>query len=92
MNHFSSRPEIFDRPVLITEGQELSVIMEFFQTFDLSGAKQHLWDWLEAALSTDNGFFNEPEDRSTLITLYQGLQELIGAALIILEKRKVSKL
>jgi hypothetical protein len=86
MEHFASRPEIFDRPVLIAEGEEVSSIQAFFETFDLSQAKQYLWNWFEAALTTENGFFDEPEERSSLIVLYLGLQELMEAALIILEK------
>lgn len=74
MELFSSRHEISNRPVLIRDGQELAAIIEFFETFELSEAKQFLWNWFEAALITESGLFDAPEERSNLVVFYQKLQ------------------
>lgn len=63
----------------------LDVVKKFFQEFTLSEAKEFLGNWLESGLVTENGWFDSPEDRGTLLVFYRGIEELLEVAFLFLE-------
>lgn len=56
------------------------VIACFFKTYPLSVAKQQLSDCVEVALSTDNPFYAQAEDRADLLRFYHFVEEMLEAA------------
>jgi hypothetical protein len=86
MQHFLSHPELFNKPLRISKEQSTDAIKTFFQEFALYEVRQNLWNWLEAALTTENGWFDEPQDRASLIAFYYSLEELVEAAQVINEQ------
>ncbi len=56
------------------------VIACFFNAYPLSIAKQQLCNCVEVALSTDNPFYAEAEDRADLLRFYHFVEEMFEAA------------
>jgi hypothetical protein len=61
----------------------IAVLHVFFDCYHLKDMHEVLWDWLEAALSTDSGFYDRGRERSNLIFLYKKLETLVEAAYIL---------
>ncbi len=81
-SHFSTQT-CYSQPFRLGE-KELEnpdkVIACFFNTYPLSVAKQQLCNCIEVALSTDNPFFTEVEDRADLLQFYHFVEEMLEAA------------
>lgn len=61
----------------------VDVINVFFDCYHLKDLHEVLWDWLLAALGTDNGIYDRGRERSNLIFLYQKIEALAEAAYLL---------
>lgn len=81
MYRFMDHPDFYNKPIRLNANVEpLKVISCFFADFSLSELRDILWNWFEAAITTDNDQYSEPEERATLLHQYRRLEELIEAA------------
>jgi len=72
--------------------QPLHVLNEFFDCYHLNDLREVLWDWLLAALGTDNGTYDRGKDRSNLIFLYQQIELLFEASYLIHTEQSAQKI
>ncbi|MBN8856570.1 MAG: hypothetical protein BGO55_24030 [Sphingobacteriales bacterium 50-39] len=78
---FIDHPDFFNKPIRLNANVEpTKVIDRFFADFSLSELRDILWTWFEAAITSDNDVYSDPEDRATLLYRYRRLEELIEAA------------
>ena len=84
MYRFMDHPDFYNRPIcLIQNAEPLTVVSRFFADFSLSELRNILWNWFEAAITSDNDLYSDPEDRATLLYRYRRLEELIEAAFVL---------
>lgn len=85
----NKRTEWYNRPYHLTVdqlGNPMIVIDEFFSCYHLDDLRQLLWDWLQAAMATENSSFDCSRDRSNLLFLYKKIEELVEAVYVLREK------
>ena len=85
MYRFTDHPKFYNKPIILIEddADPLIVINRFFSDFTLSEIRSILWNWFETAITSENDYYNEAEDRATLLYQYRRIEELIEAAFII---------
>jgi len=84
MYRFMDHPDFYNKPICLTENVEaLKVINRFFADFSLSELRDILWNWFEAAITSDNDQYSNPEDRASLLYRCRRLEELIEAAFVL---------
>lgn len=85
MYRFTDHPKFYNKPILLIEvdTDPLIVFDRFFSDFTLSELRVILWTWFETAITSENDYYNEPEDRATLLYRYRRFEELIEAAFIL---------
>ena len=62
------------------------VLNEFFESYHLKEIKEYLWDWLVAALSSNNGTYQTGEARSNLLFFYENIETLAEATFLLHQK------
>jgi hypothetical protein len=88
-----NRPDWDNQPIRLSDEEKkdlYSVLEDFFSCFHLQDARETMYDWLVAALSSDCGTYNTGFARSNLIFVYEKLELLIEAAHGLLRKRRKS--
>jgi hypothetical protein len=91
MYHFLNRPDIFNLPIRLSKEEKespLKVFSEYFCDYDLCDVRQHLWQFLEIALTAPEDVYSESGDRATLLAFYERTEELIEAVFIIASQQK----
>lgn len=56
------------------------VIRDFCQSYHHYEAQGLLWEWFETAISRGHSMYDDANERSTLVLLYQHMNRLIAAA------------
>ncbi|WP_127131293.1 hypothetical protein [Pseudoflavitalea rhizosphaerae] len=87
--HENKRTKFFNKPVRLTREQKKNpsaVILEFFTTYHLDDIRHLLWQWIEAAMTSDGDQFESPSDRSDLLFFYRNLELMSEAAYMIVRK------
>ncbi len=69
----------------------LTVLEEFFSNYHLPDIRECLWEWLAAALSSDNGTYQTGRARGGLLFLYENMGALAEAAFILHQRKAGSK-
>ena len=93
MTVFTRHKAFFDQPIhLETEeiAQPETVIRAFCGAFHLHETRQHLWDLLETALTSDNTAFQDAETRNNIMLFYNQLEELLEAVYIRNQAKQTS--
>jgi hypothetical protein len=93
MRSINRHPEWENRPLRLSEEERkdlYGVLDDFFSSFHLQDARELLWDWLVAALSSESGAYESGYARSNLIFVYEKLELLIEAAYGLHRRRKKS--
>jgi len=91
MSHFYNRQDIYNQPIRLSKEEKESptkVFSEYFYDYDLCDVRQHLWQFLEIALTASEEVFSEHGDRATLLAFYERTEELIEAAFLISSEQK----
>ena len=85
MYRFADHPKFYNKPILLIEVDIDPIIVfdRFFSDFTLSELRTILWDWFETAITSENDYYSEPEERATLLYQCRRLEELIEAAFIL---------
>jgi len=84
MYRFMDHPDIYNKPICLNANAEpLKIINRFFADFSLSELRDILWTWFEAAITSDNDQYSDPEDRATLLYRWRRLEELLEAAFVL---------
>jgi|GEM_PF-515173 hypothetical protein len=94
MERCNTHPYWENRPLRLSEEEKKNlygVLEDFFSNFHLKDVREMLWDWLVAALSSENGAYESGHSRSNLIFVYEKLELLIEAAHGLHWKRKLRK-
>jgi hypothetical protein len=86
----TDQPAINQLTLLSKEQQQnpITVLEEFFSNYHLQDIRECLWDWLEAALASENGTYQTGKARGSLLFLYKNIETLTEAA-FILHRNKV---
>lgn len=66
------------------------VLEAFFENYHLKEIKEYLWDWLVAALSSNNGTYQTGEARSNLLFFYENIETLAEAIFLLHQKNMES--
>jgi hypothetical protein len=88
-----NRPDWDNQPIRLNEEEKKDlylVLDDFFSCFHLQDAREMLYDWLVAALSSECGTYSTGYARSNLIFVYEKIELLIEAAHGLQRKRRKS--
>ncbi|MEI9807733.1 MAG: hypothetical protein WDO16_07575 [Bacteroidota bacterium] len=91
MNIYIQNKTFYGQPIRLTEEQKKDpekVFSVFFSDFDLYEIRERLAEWLECGLTSDNDEYAEANQRGSLLTMYERLEELIEAAYILSKQKK----
>ena len=95
MSHFLRHAHFFDQPVWLTK-QEIKnpyeVLDRFQADFSLSELRQHLYEMIDASLTTDNSHFDDPDQRGVILLLQVRLEMLLEAVFLIAKQREQDNL
>jgi hypothetical protein len=89
MSHFQRHPEIFDKPIYLTEEEmksPLDIIEDFFSDYRLCDIREIHRDTVEACLSTDIAPFEDAERRAELILYSYCEERMMEAATLLVSK------
>ncbi len=81
MSHFKDHPEIFNQLIRLGDEDPETVIKNFFIAYKLCEIRQHLWDLVEVAITTDNDVFEDSRNRNNIVWFYRQLEEALEAVL-----------
>jgi len=93
MSQFLEQSGLFDQVIRLGPEERkspCSVIERFFADYRLHEWRHHLWNMMEACLTSSNEAFNDPEERANLLLRYQDLEKLLEAAFLIHQDRNNS--
>ena len=85
MSIYSRHKSFFNQPIRLNREEILSpdgVIRTFCNAHHLYEIRQHLWNLVETAISTENELYEEAEKRSALLFFYGQLEEVIEAVYV----------
>ena len=88
------RTSLYNQPVRLTQEQMAdpdSVLNDFFSWYHLDDLRQMLWEWMQAAMITDNGIYETSKERSNLLFFYRNMELLVEAAYLIRQQRNAGK-
>jgi hypothetical protein len=91
MSLYDQNKAFYSRPIRLTKEQQrnpLTVIDDFFSSFELASSREHIADWLQCALTTENWQFAEPLQRDKIMLFAEKVEELMEAAYILYSKKK----
>jgi len=91
MSIYSRHKSFFNQPIRLNREDMLnpdSVIQTFCNAHHLYDIRQHLWNLVETAISSENELYEEAETRSALLFFYGQLEEVIEAVYV---KEKLSR-
>ena len=89
MSHFLLHAHFFDQPVWLTDQEQkdpYETLRRFTQDYTLSELRNHLYEMVDACITTDNPHFDYPEQRANL-SLFQVRTEMIFEAVYIIVKQ-----
>lgn len=92
MSRYNRNKGFYGRPYILNEEERkapLQVMDDFFTDIHLHESREYLAEWLECALTTDNSQFSEANQRSAIVNFAEKLEELIEAAYILIQKKKM---
>ncbi|HWK05701.1 MAG TPA: hypothetical protein VNS58_18805 [Puia sp.] len=90
MSHFLKHSHFFDRPVWLTDKEQqdpFNVLQRFTDDYTLSELRNHLYEMVSTCITTDNPYFDYPEQRDHLL-FFQVKVEMLLEAVYILIKQK----
>lgn len=84
MQHFTSYPDFYNRPIRIKADADMTEILKtFFLAHSLAEIRQRLWNMLEVCLATDNDHFQTGEQRANVFYFYAQMEEVLEAAFML---------
>lgn len=94
MRTANTHPTWENQPMRLTEDEKqnlFGVVEEFYSWFHLQDMREILWQWLEAALSSDSIHYANGGARSNLFFVYEKLELLIEATYEMHRRRQRKK-
>ena len=94
--HFTGKshnhhPHWQNKPLRLTKAQKKDpwpVLEEFFQSYHLKDAREIMWNWLSAVLTSPGSFASEAQDRDNHLFFYERAEALIEVAFVLHKKRR----
>ncbi len=86
MGYYAQHKDFYNQPIRLDNQQleePFDVIQSFCGAYQLHEIRQHLWDFLETAVITENFAFDEADKRNSIFLFYQQLEEALEALYII---------
>ena len=83
-----------NEPLRLTEEQldkPLLAITDFFESYHLQDAREIMWAWTTAVISSPGSISSEPLDRQNHFYFYEKIEQLIEAAFIICNNHKLEQ-
>jgi len=91
MGFYLRHKDFYNQPIRLDKEQQAKpdeVIQSFCGAYQLHEIRQHLWDFLEIAVTTDNYVFDDPGERNNIFLFYHQLEEAIEALYVMHAKKK----
>jgi hypothetical protein len=87
MDYFLKHTEFFSNPVRsdFSKVSKEDVLQRFFADYSLPELRHLLWVWFEVAITTENDAYSSASERANLLLLYQRLEELLEAVMMLSE-------
>lgn len=88
MEYFLKYSKFFNKAICSNFAKDTpeNVIKRFCADFNLSELRYLLWTWFVAAITTDNDAYTNPTARADLLLLYQRLEELLEANMMLSQR------
>jgi len=83
MSLFLDQQEIFNKPIRLSIQERIHPIIifnEFFTDYHLSDLRHNLWEIVQACITSDNPYFDDPAKRADLFMFYERIEGLLEAA------------